>query len=110
MEKSYLYHTPSKSDGRVPSKQGAPTTCNLTYWEVGSGYRAKLSTSVEGGVFRQIAHSSYLPAILSFKGHIIFPNLPAKTEKNFLKNRYFEEQIHWAPLTFVPTQKLSGTV
>ena len=23
--------TPSKTDGRVPSQQGAPTTCNLTY-------------------------------------------------------------------------------
>ena len=33
-EKSYPYHTPRKSDGRVLSKQGAPTTCNLTYWEV----------------------------------------------------------------------------
>ena len=87
--------------GKFPRRHHGP---------VGSGHRAKLSTSVEGGVFRQIAHSSYLPAILSFKGHIIFPNLPAKTEKNFLKNRYFEEQIHWAPLTFVPTQKLSGTV
>ena len=33
-EKIYLFLTPSKSDGRVPSQQGAPTTCSLTYWEV----------------------------------------------------------------------------
>ena len=30
----YLVLTPSKTVGRVPSQQGAPTTCNLTYWEV----------------------------------------------------------------------------
>ena len=33
-EKIYLFLTPSKSDGRVPSQQGAPKTCNLTHWEV----------------------------------------------------------------------------
>ena len=32
--KIYLFPTPSKTDGRVPSQQGAPTTYNLTYWEV----------------------------------------------------------------------------
>ena len=31
--KSYLFHTPSKTDGRVPSQKGALTPCNLTYWE-----------------------------------------------------------------------------
>ena len=30
----YLFLTPSKTDERVPSQQGAPTTCNLTYCEV----------------------------------------------------------------------------
>jgi len=29
-----LFPTPSKTDGRVPSQQGASTTCNLTHWEV----------------------------------------------------------------------------
>ena len=78
---------------------------------VGSGHGAKLSPSVgRGGEgFRQTAHSSYLSAILSFKGHIIFSK-SSSPKKNCLKNRYFEEQIHWMPLTFVPTQKLSGTV
>ena len=33
-EKIYLLLTPSKSDGRVSSQQGAPATCNLNYWEV----------------------------------------------------------------------------
>ena len=33
-EKSYLLLTPSKTDGRVSSQQGASTTYNLTYWEV----------------------------------------------------------------------------
>ena len=27
--KIYLFLTPSKTDGRVPSQQGAPKTCNL---------------------------------------------------------------------------------
>ena len=30
----YPFLTPSKTDGRVPSQQGAPTTYNLSYWEV----------------------------------------------------------------------------
>ena len=30
----YVFLTPSKTDGRVPSQQGVPTICNLTYWEV----------------------------------------------------------------------------
>ena len=32
--KMYLFLTPSKTDGRVPNQQGAPTTCMLTHWEV----------------------------------------------------------------------------
>ena len=32
--KIYVFLTPSKTNGRVPSQQGVPTTCNLTYWEV----------------------------------------------------------------------------
>ena len=31
LEKIYLFLISSKTDGRVPSQQGAPTTCNLTY-------------------------------------------------------------------------------
>ena len=30
----YVFLTPSKTDGRVPSQQGVPIICNLTYWEV----------------------------------------------------------------------------
>jgi len=33
-EKISLFLTPRKTDGRVPSQQSAPTTCNLTYWEI----------------------------------------------------------------------------
>ena len=29
-----LFLTPSKTIESVPSRNGAPTTCNLTYWEV----------------------------------------------------------------------------
>ena len=76
---------------------------------VGSGHRAKLSPSVgRGGEgFRQTAHSSYLSAILQ-RAYYFFQIFQPK--KNCLKNRCFEEQIHRVPLTFVPTQKLSGTV
>ena len=33
-EKFFLILTPSKTDEEVPSQQGAPSACNLTYWEV----------------------------------------------------------------------------
>ena len=33
-KKINLFLTPCKMNGRVASQQGAPTTCNLTYWEV----------------------------------------------------------------------------
>ena len=32
--KIYLLFTSSKTDGKFPSQQSAPKTCNLTYWEV----------------------------------------------------------------------------
>ena len=32
--KIYLFLTASKTDKEVPSKQGTPSTYNLTYWEV----------------------------------------------------------------------------
>ena len=63
LEKIYLFLTPSKTTGRVPSQQGAPTTCNLTYWEVSQqtyvrfecGHRAKFSPPVGGrGVDRKL--------------------------------------------------------
>ena len=34
LAKIYLFPSPGKTNERVPSQQGAPTTCNLTYWEV----------------------------------------------------------------------------
>ena len=123
LEKSYLYHTPSKSWWK--SSQQARYTYNLQSDSLGSfpedarmsrhhrpvesGHRAKLSPSVgRGGEgFRQTAHSSYLSAILQ-RAYYFFQIFQPK--KNCLKNRCFGEQIHWVPLTFVPTQKLSGTV
>ena len=70
---------------------------------VGSGHRAKLSPSVgRGGEgFRQTAHSSYLSAILQ-RAYYFFQIFQPK--KNCLQNRYFEEQIHWVPLTSVQVQ------
>ena len=89
--KMYLFLTPSKTDERVPSQQGAPTTCNLTYWEVFQhSYVQTLLASLGvvtgqnwplqlagrwGERFLIIARSSYsrqlFPATLSFQGHII---------------------------------------
>ena len=58
-----MFLIPSKTDGKVPSQQGVPTTCNLTYWEVSQqtylqapltglgeaqGHRTKFRPSVGG--------------------------------------------------------------
>ena len=60
-----MFLTPSKTDGRVPSQQGVPTTCNLNYWEVSqqtylqallaglgeaTGQNSDLQWGVEGGI------------------------------------------------------------
>ena len=45
--KNHLFLTPSRTDRRVPSEQGAPTLCNLTYWEVSQQtYIQKLQASL----------------------------------------------------------------
>ena len=48
--KIFLFHPPppppSKTDGRVPSQQGAPTTFNLTDWEVFSRRMSRASLGV----------------------------------------------------------------
>ena len=51
LAKIYLFPTPGKTNDRVPSQQGAPTTCNLSYWEVsqfGCDHTAKFNPSVLG--------------------------------------------------------------
>ena len=51
LPKIYLFPTPGKTNERVPSQQGAPTTCNLSYWEVsqfGCDHTAKFNPSVLG--------------------------------------------------------------
>ena len=47
--KNYLFLTPSRTDRRVPSEQGAHlhVLCNLTYWEVSQQtYLQKLLASL----------------------------------------------------------------
>ena len=44
LAKIYLLLTPSKTDGRVPGQQGAPTTCNLSYREVFQRTRTRVQT------------------------------------------------------------------
>ena len=139
MEKIYLFLTPGKTDGRVHSQQGAPTTGNIIYWDfpsrrmskrywlvwVWSNWKSAFQCGGGGGggrgrnsslhlrvlrrggrCFRQIApldiespHTPfiiYFPATLSYKDILFFPiSQPARI---CLKNRYFEEHIHWVPL------------
>ena len=46
--KIYLILTPRKTDEEVPSQQGAPSTFNLTYWEV-SHQRFKIQIQLFSG-------------------------------------------------------------
>ena len=109
--KIYLFIlTPSKTDGRVPSQQGAPTTCNLTYWDISQQtYVQRLLLASLGVVIGQrfLTNSTYYlfytPNALRHpelsisqqqfpsKDVLIFPYLPAS--KNLP-----EEQIHWVPV------------
>ena len=34
LRENYLFLTPSETIGSILGQNGAPTTCNLTYWEV----------------------------------------------------------------------------
>ena len=116
--KSYLFHTPSKTDERVPSQKGALTPCNLTYWEasqltfvpplltsLGVGRGRNLSVGGgEWGVGRggglltnntfQLFYNSthFSQATLSFQGHYFVQiSQPAKIgleEQIFLRNRW----------------------
>ena len=64
-----MFLTPSKTDGRVPSQQGAPTTCNLITGQLGCGHRAKFSPSLEGGEGwrRRRAKSNLVPKAFPLK-------------------------------------------
>ena len=105
--KSYLFHTPSKTDGRVPSQQGALTPCNLTYWEASQlTFVQPLLTSLGGqraepfnggrGVrgrgggagFWQITHSSnaFLTRTLFRSNLPACKNWPGIEEQIFLRN------------------------
>ena len=102
--KSYLFHTPSKTDGRVPSQQGALTPGNLTYWEASQlTFVQPLLTSLGGqraepfngglltnNTFQLFYNSTqFSPATLSFQGHYFFQiSQPAKIGLES-KNRYF---------------------
>ena len=81
------------------SQQGAPTTCNLTYWEVSQqtyvqtllpslGVVIEQEVRLGGRGFWQIAPTTfkspqtplivYFPATISFQGHINFPISPGQ--------------------------------
>ena len=56
LAKMYLFRTPSKTDGRIPRQQGAPTTYNLTY--------------------REVSHQKYVQTLLASLGVVIGHNSP----------------------------------
>ena len=99
--KMYLFLIPSKTDGRVPSQQGAPTTCTATwltgkfpsrrmsrhYWPVGVWSKGQNLDLQWGCLFPT---NTFFPRTFFFR-----ISQPAKIS---LKNRYFEEQIHWVAL------------
>ena len=122
--KIYLLFTPSKTDGRIPSRQGAPTTRNLTCWEVSQqtyvqtllaslgvrcSHSAKFSPSVGvgGGGCVAILHTKsqktiwiiYFPATLSFQGYINFSKSPSQQKiswsTDILRNRSIGCPCHW---------------
>ena len=87
----YLFLTASKTDEEVPSQQGAPSTCNLTH-SLGSfpadvGHRAQQP-------------APQTPTIFQFPRTYYFVQI-SQPAKICLKNRYFEEHIHWVPLIIV---------
>ena len=105
----YLFLTASQTDEEVPSQQGAPSACNLTYWEVfrqtyvigqnsalrgkgGGGGRAKrfLTDSAQ-----QLAPQT--PTIFQFPRTYYFVQI-SRPAKICPKNRYFEEHINRLPL------------
>ena len=135
MGKIYLFLTPGKTDGRVHSQQGAPTTGNIIYWDFpsrrmskrywlvwvwsnwksafqcgGGGGEIHPFTCVcwggGGGCLRQIApldiESPHTPFIIYFPGTLSYKDILffriSQPARICLKNRYFEEHIHWVPL------------
>ena len=87
LAKIYLmYLTPSKTDGRVPSQQGAPTTYNLTYWEVSQQTYVQTLLSSLGVV---IGQNSVLTSIQipSDTLNCLFPS------NTFLPRTYYSFQV-----------------
>ena len=121
--KFYLFLTPSKTDEEAPSQQGAPSTFNLTYWEVSQQtFKIQIQLFSGGGEgfygnwvwpkgyihlfsggwgerlrgFWQIAHSSYSTHQITSDTH----NFPISKDILFCPNlpaskNLPEEQIFW---------------
>ena len=108
-------HTPSKTEGRVPRQQTAPTTWNLTYWEVSQQTHLQTLLATLGVVQEQNwrrkrllknSRSSYCRhEILSDTLNCIFHRNTflqgthdlfhiSQLAKICLKNRHREEHIH----------------
>ena len=61
--KIYLFLTPSKTDGRVPSQQDAPTTCNLSFPADMTGKFQPFSGGGWGGLLRQSTYQNKINKI-----------------------------------------------
>ena len=108
--KNLLFLTPSRTDRRVPSEQGAPTrtlqpdllgsfpadVCPKVTGQFGSDYSANkyhIAGTLDNKSSKTPCTVSF-PATLSLQGHIIFPKCPSHQNFNCMQNRYYEEQIH----------------
>ena len=108
--KHHLFLTPSRTDRRVPSEQGAPTrtlqpdllgsfpadVCPKITGQFGSDYSANkyhIAGTLDNKSSKTPCTVSF-PATLSLQGHIIFPKCPSHQNFNCMQNRYYEEQIH----------------
>ena len=106
--KNHLFLTPSRTDRRVPSEQGAPTrtlqpdvlgsfpadVCPKITGQFGSDHSAN-EYHIAGTLHNKSPQTSCtvcFPATLSFQGDIIFPKCPSHQNFNCMQNRYMRSR------------------
>ena len=106
--KNYLFLTPSRTDRRVPSEQGAPRrtlqpdllgsfpadVCPKITGQFGSDHSAN-KYHIAGTLHNKSPQTSCtvsFPATLSFQGDIIFPKCPSHQNFNCMQNRYMRSR------------------
>ena len=131
---SYCSMSSSSCDIMTASPVKTADVLSRHYWPVWVWSQRKIQPFRGGSIgfwvwskgeihpFKQIAHTSYFRhQIPSDTLNCLFPSntfLPrtyyffqiSQPTKICLKNRYFEEQFHWVPLTYLPTYILIPVV